>query len=167
MDKITLKRPVVLKAVVTDRLKEQTKEQLQKSIKQIDVELEQIDFQAKRLLPELEKQNLKQAMAVKNQIESEKQKREELRSRLNQTISEVSDWNIGDVVTQGTLESEVEVSLGDNLEEVLSAEILIKDGKIIEMNQGAEIDSDAIQETLSLSESSVDKGRTTGNILLP
>jgi hypothetical protein len=52
MEAITLKCPITVKAKVTEKLKVQLAAELQEAIKKADMELQQIDFHAKRLMTE-------------------------------------------------------------------------------------------------------------------
>ena len=105
------------------------------AIRRIDMELQQLEFQAKRVLPDLEKQNLKQAMDVRRQFEAEKRRRRDVRERLRQQAEEVERLQLGDVIHRATLESYVEVGIGDNLEEALAVEVITRDGQVTEIRQ--------------------------------
>lgn len=136
MNQITVSLPVVWKAVVTQKLKEELTEEARRNIGQLDIELQQLDFQAKRLLPELEKQNLKRAMEVRRQFEEEKEKRRQAKERLQARIREIQGLALNEEITRGTLESVVKLEVGMSLESLLKREIVSKDGVIVEIRQG-------------------------------
>ena len=52
MSTITLKCPVTIKSKVTDALKEQLNAEIKEAVAKIDMELQQIEFHAKRLMTE-------------------------------------------------------------------------------------------------------------------
>lgn len=136
MDKITINRPVVWKAVVTDQLRKDLGQELERAINRLDMEIQQLEFQAKRVLPDLERQNLKRAMDMRQQIEDEKQKRRQARERLAEQMQDVANLETGEEIARGTLEGLAEVSVGDDLTRILYAEIVTKDGIVVELREG-------------------------------
>lgn len=136
MDKVTINRPVVWKAVVTDQLRDELGQELERAINRLDMEIQQLEFQAKRVLPDLERQNLKRAMDMRQQIEDEKQKRRQARERLSEQMQDVASLTIGEEIARGTLEGLAEVSVGDDLRRLLYAEIVTKDGIVVELREG-------------------------------
>ena len=75
MENMTIKLPVTVKAKVTESLKKQLIAEVQDAIKKVDMELEQIEFHARRLLTEQAKIDAQGLAAVRQQIEGEKQQR--------------------------------------------------------------------------------------------
>mgnify|MGYP000912402288 CR=1 FL=1 len=136
MDKITINRPVVWKAVVTDQLRKELGQELERAINRLDMEIQQLEFQAKRVLPDLERQNLKRAMDMRQQLEDEKQKRRQARERLAEQMQEVANLETGEEIARGTLEGLADVSVGDDLTRILYAEIVTKDGIVVELREG-------------------------------
>lgn len=136
MNRLTIKRPVVWKAIVTAKLKEQLTQEVNEAIRRLDMELQQLEFQAKRVLPDLERQNLKQAMDVRRQFEAEKRRRRDMRDRLRQQAEEVERLQLGEEIHRATLESYVEVGVGDDLEAMLAVEVITRDGQVTEIRQG-------------------------------
>ncbi|HHV93159.1 MAG TPA: hypothetical protein GXX47_01330 [Firmicutes bacterium] len=136
MEKITISRPVVWKAVVTDRLREELRQELKLAINRLEMEIQQLEFQSKRVLPELERQNLKRAVEMRQQIEEEKHKRRQALERLTQQMQDVDRLETGEEIARGTLDSWIEVSVGDDFSAKLYAEIVTKDDKVIELREG-------------------------------
>mgnify|MGYP001139645913 FL=1 len=136
MDKITINRPVVWKAVVTDQLRQELGQELERAISRLDMEIQQLEFQAKRVLPDLERQNLKRAMDMRQQFEDEKQKRRQARERLAEQMQDIAELATGEEIARGTLEGLAEVSVGDDLTRILYAEIVTKDGIVVELREG-------------------------------
>lgn len=136
MDKITINRPVVWKAVVTEQLRQELRQELERAINRLDMEIQQLEFQGKRVLPDLERQNLKRAMEMRQQLEEEKQKRRQTRERLADQIQDVAHLTTGEEIARGTLESWVDVSVGDDLSKVLYVEIVTRDNQVVELREG-------------------------------
>lgn len=131
MNSMMIKCPVTVKAKVTETLKKRMTEEVQDNIKKVDMELQQIEFQAKRILAEQAKQDMQGLAAVRHQIEGEKAKRLEFKNRMLEKMKETNQLEIGSEIVQGTLERMIEIKVGDNLPEIMNAEVLVEDGKIL------------------------------------
>lgn len=131
MDNMTLKCPVTIKAKVTEELKNRMAAEMQEAIKKADIELQQIDFHAKRVMAEQAKQDAQGLVALRQQIEEEKQKRMEFKNHMLEKLKETAALEIGAEIVQGTMERQITVSVGDDLHQLMGAEILLEDGKII------------------------------------
>ena len=133
---VTIRRDVVLRSIVTDDLKLQIGTELQQAADQIDQRIEQIDFQTKAYLLELQRTDLQQAMAVRKQIETEKKKQTDTRDSLLERKQQLEVLDNGDEIVRGTVESFVEISEGDNLAQLIAGtEIVTKDDIVVEIRQ--------------------------------
>jgi hypothetical protein len=127
-------RAVTVRAIVTDQLKKELTEELQGMADETQRRIDQMDFEARRYLAELQRTNLTQAMAVRKQIEAEKSKQEGAKKDILERISDVEKLELGSEFPRMTLEGAVEIAQGDNLYDKLArAEILIKDGVVVEI----------------------------------
>lgn len=133
---VLIKRTVILRAIVTDELKQQVTEELQGAADEIDQRVQQLDFSTKAYITDLQRADLQRAMAVRKQIEAEKQKQNELRDALLERKAAVSVLQNGQEVIRGTLESFVEVNEGDDLAMLMGGtEIVTKDDTVVEIRQ--------------------------------
>ena len=133
MPNITIKRPVIIKIKVTEKFKSETIEQIEKALERVNLEIEQIEFQEKRISYNAEKQLKQRYLNLRQQMEEEKKKRLEVKTKLLEKIEEVKKWEIGLEVIEGTMESLVEVKEGDDWDRIMKSEIIIEDGKVIEI----------------------------------
>ncbi|MBP1764452.1 MAG: YlqD protein [Firmicutes bacterium] len=131
MENMTLKCPVTIKAKVSETLKKQLAANIQEEIKKLDMELQQIEFHAKRLMTEQAKQDAQGLVALRQQIDAERNKRLEIKNHLTEKLKETAQLEIGAEIVQGTMERNITVSIGDDLQKLMNAEILLEDGKII------------------------------------
>ncbi|MGI6091461.1 MAG: YlqD family protein [Negativicutes bacterium] len=131
MDSITLKCPVTIKAKVTEDLKQQLAAEIQDALKKADMELQQIDFHAKHVMAEQAKQDAQGLVALRQQIDAEKQKRLDFKNHMVEKLKETAQLEIGAEIVQGTLERIVEVRIGDDLNKIVNTEILLENGKVI------------------------------------
>jgi hypothetical protein len=135
MNTITLKCPVTVKSKVTVILKEQLVAEIKETLAKIDMELQQIEFHAKRLMTEQVRSDVLGLTALRQQIDGEKQKRLELKSHMQEKLKETSQLEIGAEIVQGTMEQMVTVKEGDDLQKLMSREILLEDGKILSIRE--------------------------------
>ncbi len=136
MASITIQRKVILRSIVTDQLKQELDQELQNAMDEIDQRIQQIDFRAQPYITGLQRSNIQQAMAVRKQVEAEKEKHQQLRSTLEQRRQQVQALNTGDEIVRGTLDSQVEIDEGDNLAEAIAGvEIVTKDDIVVEIRQ--------------------------------
>jgi len=131
MDSVTLKCPITIKSKVTEDLKHKLATDIQDGINKVDIELQQIVFQSKRMLEEQAQLDEQGLPGLRQHIETENQKRLEYKNQMVAKLKETEHLEIGSEISQGTLEQIITLKVGDNLHEFMSAEILLEDGKII------------------------------------
>jgi hypothetical protein len=131
---LTVTRPVLIKAVVTESFKRLYVQDLEDAIKRAETILEQITTQIRR--SELERQVSPQSRVLRQQLEVEHARQEAARAELQMRLREAEALQLNTEFTQGTVESMVEVKIGDNLFNKLGrAELLVKDGIILEIRE--------------------------------
>jgi hypothetical protein len=122
---------------VTEQLKEELRAEFQEAIDTTQRRIDQMDFQSRRFLSDLQASDLTQAMAARRQIEAEKRRHEALKQELADQINEVAGLELGSEYPRGTVEGLVEVNVGDDLmKQAAGASIVIKDGEIVEIREG-------------------------------
>jgi len=131
---ITIARPVVIKAIVTESFKRLYTQELQTALARVEELVTQIDTQMRRT--ELERQITPQSRAIRQQLELERARQDATRAELQARLREVEGLELNSEFPQGTVESFTEVSVGDNLFQKLGrTEIIVKDGIIIEVRE--------------------------------
>ena len=136
MASITLQRPVVIKAIVTEAFKRLYIADLEEALKRIDAVLQQIEVQSRRI--ELERQVTPQTRNLRAQLELERQRQEATRIEIQVRLREAQDLQLNTEFAQGTIEGTVEVSVGDNLfDKISQTEIIVKDGIVLEIRETA------------------------------
>jgi hypothetical protein len=149
---VIIKRNVILRAIVTPALRADILAELDRGVEDVEARVQQIDFQTKPYLTELQRTNLQQAIQVRKQIEAEKQKHEDLKAALEERKAQVKSLRDGDEIIRGTLESWVEVDEGDDLGEILAGtELVVKDDRVVEIRKHAPLELSEV-EALPLNE---------------
>jgi hypothetical protein len=139
-----IKRTVTVTAIVTEEFKQQLAAELKQAADEQQRRIDQMDFQARRVIADIQKTDLSQAMSVRQRLEAEKSRQEAIKREFLERVGQVSELEIGSRVPYNAIESSVEVNVGDNLAEKLSgAEIVVKDGVIVEINDTAGSDAGA------------------------
>ena len=131
MDSMTLKCPVTIKAKVTEELKQRLIAETEEALQGVELELQQIEFHAKRLLAEQAKQDAQGLVALRQQIEAEKQKRLEFKNEMLAKLKATQELELGSEIVRGQLERVVDVKVGDALNKIMGSEILLEDGKVL------------------------------------
>ena len=122
---------------MTETLKTQLAIEANEAIRKTDMELQQLEFHAKRLMTEQLKMDPSGMTALRQQIESEKAQRLDLKKHLQQRISETEKLELGAIVPQGNMERFVEIGVGDDLNAIMAQTIVVEDGKIIDIKSQA------------------------------
>ncbi|MDR7545189.1 MAG: YlqD family protein [Armatimonadota bacterium] len=131
---ITVVRPVVVKAIVTESFKRQYISELEDTVRRLDAVITQIDTQIRRA--ELERQITPQVRVFRQQLEVERSRQEAARMELQARIKEAEALELNAEFSQGTVESLIELNVGDNFfTRMARAEVVIKDGIILEIRE--------------------------------
>jgi hypothetical protein len=133
-----LNRQVVLKAIVTPKLKEQLIAEVNEAMARVNENQEQLEVQSRRVMLELQRTDLNRAMAFRQQLDVEKRKHSDMKEELEERLQEYQALEMGSEFIRGLLEGQVELNEGDNLREKLSqAEIITEDDIIKEIRDPA------------------------------
>jgi type I restriction-modification system DNA methylase subunit len=131
-----LKRQVVLKAIVTEKLKESLTHEVEEAIAEVQDAQQQLDVQSRRVMLELQRTDLNRAMAFRQQLESEKRKQDDLKQELQDRLQEYQKLEMGSEFVRGLIEGTVEIREGDNLSDKMGrAEIIVKDDIVIAVRE--------------------------------
>lgn len=135
MEEMTVRVPVAIKSKVTEGLKAKLIADLQQRLDLVDQDLQQIEFQAKRLLSEQAKIDAQGLVQLRQQIEEEKQKRLNFKADVAAKLKDAEKLELGSEISQGTMEQTITVKVGDDLDALMGSEILLEDGKIVAFRQ--------------------------------
>lgn len=129
-----IKRTVTLKIIVTEKFKEDSIKELEEAVQQVDQAKNQIDLRSRIYLAELQRVDISQAAEFRRRVEAEKHRQDEIKEHLNEELEQLRGIELGEDYTRGTLESFVDVAVGDDLDGKLGqAEVVVKDGVVVEL----------------------------------
>ncbi|MBO8162402.1 MAG: YlqD family protein [Brevibacillus sp.] len=134
---ITILRPVQVKMIITETSRKLLLSEYRQKMKQLQSELQQWQFQGRKLLAEAQKKpGDAYKLAVERVAREERVRREKL-EMLHFQIKQVENLPLGSEIAYTTVESSVQVKVGDVWDEVMGGtEIILKDGVIAEIRQG-------------------------------
>jgi len=136
MPSLTVNRSIAVQVIVTEKFKEELKTELQAAADASQQRIDQMEFQSRRFLADLQRTDLSQAMSARRQIEAERNRQEALRQDIVRQLEEADKLELDSEYPRGTLQGVVELKEGDDLVQKLSAaQILIKDGLIVEVRE--------------------------------
>ena len=136
MDSISLKMPVTIKAKLTEKLREKMIKELDEGISRAQLEVQQIEIQAKRAIqenevPEPTVTDIQRLNMIKQHFGEERQKRLDFIAESQQRREDAQKLVLGAEIVQGTLQRQVEVHVGDDMRELMNVEVLVEDDKIV------------------------------------
>ncbi|HJG07882.1 YlqD family protein [Megamonas hypermegale] len=133
MESISLQCPVTIKVKVTEKFRNKMLEKMNKELEEVNLKLSKIDIQRKKFIEEHEQDNPQQVAAIVQRMEVDKAKGLKVRDKLTQDIADMKHLGLGAEIIQGTMHHILNVKVGDKMPEVMNSEIVIEDGKIIEI----------------------------------
>lgn len=136
---LTIRQPVTVKFILTEGTKQRIVNDLQQMIAQVMNEMEQIEEQGKTFMEQAKQEGPESIAALEAKIQEELGKRVERREQLFQQLSQMQQLELGTEVTQGQVETTVDVKVGDDWNKVLmGSEIVVKDGVVVEIRRAGE-----------------------------
>lgn len=133
---LILKRPVIVKHVVTESFKQAALSEVSSTLEQIERNLEQMEFQGRRMIAELERQAPTQAVQMREELKRERQRQEGLREELLAKQVQISGLELDSVFVSGTFEAPVQLNVGERFgSKMRQAEILVKDDVIVDIRE--------------------------------
>lgn len=144
-NQLSIKRNITIRAVVTPRWKEEAEREISQAISTTDQQLAQLEQEGQEVVNEIRRQSAnpldpriqEQVVGVQQQVAAKRAELEEQkRNLLDQQVS-VQGLEMEQIVDQGQLESSCTVEVGDNLVEKLQASIVVRDGVVESLSEGA------------------------------
>ncbi|MBP7497558.1 MAG: hypothetical protein KA792_07855 [Bacteroidales bacterium] len=134
---IELKRVIMVKAIVTPDFKFNLVKELEKSVNNLNLQIETIDKQSESYIKMLsDSGRIDEISVLKHKLAEEKSRIMISKNELHDKINEAKNLQLGTEFIQGPLEGPVNVKVGDNLyAKVGAAEIIVKDGIIIDIKE--------------------------------
>ncbi|MBD3176793.1 MAG: hypothetical protein GF320_16565 [Armatimonadia bacterium] len=148
-------RPVQIRFVVTEDLKERLLAESKQAQQSLDSRIQHIDVEGRRVVDRIQRENVLQAGQVREQIEQEKQQLMQLRREMNNRMEELQKLDLGEEIahrTEDPVQEVIDIAEGDSIAHVLGgSQIVIKDDKVVEIREASAEGPEAIDEALGSS----------------
>ena len=129
-----IKRPVIVKMVLTDKMRSSLEEEYQNTIQRMEIELEQLEFQSKKMLQDSAKKGPEAYRIVHERLQKEEKSRKDKINHMKELQKQLRLLPEGSEMVHSQVESEVEVNVGDHWDKLMGkTEIIIEDGIVIEI----------------------------------
>ncbi|MEB3275484.1 MAG: YlqD family protein [Cyanobacteriota bacterium] len=143
-DRLTIKRTITVRAVVTPRWKEDAERELSTALSNSDAQLSQLEAEGQQVIEDIRRQSANpldprvqdQVASIQQQVAAKRAELDEQKRQLLDQQRQVRELEMEQIVEQGQIESLCEVQVGDNLVEKLQAAVLVRDG-VIEAIEGS------------------------------
>jgi capsule polysaccharide export protein KpsE/RkpR len=135
-NRMIVKREILLKAIVTEQLKNQLREGVKETLEQIDQGQEEMERQYRRLMLEVQRMDAGRAMAVRQQVDAERRRQDDAKKELQDQLAEYEELQLGEEFVMRVLEGTVEIREGDNFfDKIRRAEIIVEDDIVKELRE--------------------------------
>jgi hypothetical protein len=134
-----IKRPILLKMILTPILRTKLEDEYKSVIRTYEHELEQLDFQSRKLLHDSSKKGSDAHKIIHDRLKHEEKLRKEKIAQHHQLLNQLAKIPEGNEIVHSELEGEVEVKVGERWDKLINKlEIVVKDDMIIEIRDGVE-----------------------------
>ena len=144
-DQLTITRNITVQAVVTPTWKEEAERETSQAITNTDQQLAQLEQEGQQVIEEIRRQSAnpldpriqEQVAGVQQQVASKRAELEEQKRNLLEQQSAIQGLDMDDIVEQGQIESTCTIAVGENIVQKLQASIVVKDGVVQSISEGA------------------------------
>jgi ribose 1,5-bisphosphokinase PhnN len=134
---ITVKRQVKVKMILTEASRRQLEQEFNTLKNRYSLELEQLQFQAKKLLAEAQRRGHEALEVVQQRLIREENTRRDKMGQLDFQLEQLQNLPEGSEVLYTTVDSYVEIRPGDDWESLMNdTEIILEDGIVKEIRKG-------------------------------
>jgi prefoldin subunit 5 len=137
---IKVKRPVLIKTIVTNEFKKQTTDELMNEMQLLDSQIMHLELQNRQIQDQfssmgyIHEENKQYVNKAIEEIRTRLEQLSSLKNELNSHKESINHLALNNVIITGSLENYVELKVGENIyDKFKGAEILIKDGIIQEI----------------------------------
>lgn len=132
---IIAKRLANVVALLTEDLRAQLLAEVDAQLDDLHLQGQQLEFQQRRAIAELQRTNVHRLVEARKEMDEAKEKHEEMQRELTEQRAQIEALETETPIARGQIETQVELAIGDNLAQKLSAlEIIVRDDFIVEIH---------------------------------
>ncbi|HHV65159.1 MAG TPA: hypothetical protein GXX46_08820 [Peptococcaceae bacterium] len=137
MRSITIFREITIKQIITEKAKEVTRRQLEDELLAIYNKQRELEEKKNKMITEfaLKGADEFQLEQIRKKFDSEASDYHRRQDEIRTCLAEIDDLKIGEEAVIGSIEGPYELKVGDNLDSAVKAEIILKDGVVMEIRQ--------------------------------
>ncbi|WP_368292950.1 YlqD family protein [Dehalobacter sp. TBBPA1] len=137
MESIKIFREITLKQIVTEESKERTRKQLREQMVALNDEKTEFEENKNKMLTEfsLKGAEATQLNQIRQQFDSQGTKFHVGMDEIRMNMVSIDELKSGEEIVIGSVEGPYELKVGDKLETATKAEIVFKDGIVVEIRQ--------------------------------
>jgi len=129
-------RKVLVRSVVNGKLKEILAAEIQGNLKNLEGEYEKLQGQRQQYLGQCKERDVKPDYDIMKKIAIEEEKYKSSREQFRARLDEVHAMEDGTEYVHGTVDSPVDVNVGDNWHKIMTGiEVLLEDGVVKEIRE--------------------------------
>lgn len=126
---------VLVKVIMTEEFRRRTLQEMEELLEKVREAQERTDFQSRIYLADLQKVDLQKAAAFRRQWEEEREEREAFRREMTERMERLRTIPEGEEFVFTTLEAYVEAKENEPFPIFFPPQIIVKDGKIVEIRR--------------------------------
>ncbi len=131
---IVAKRHANVVALLTENLRAQMLAEVDAALDDLHLQGQQLEFQQRRAIAELQRTNVHRLVEARKEMDDAKEKHEATQRELTEQRAQIEALKLDTLVARGQIETQVELKIGDNLAQKLSAlEIVVRNDVIVEI----------------------------------
>lgn len=131
---IVAKRYANVVALLTESLRAQMLAEVDAALDDLHLQGQQLEFQQRRAIAELQRTNVHRLVEARKEMDDAKEKHEATQRELTEQRAQIEALKLDTLVARGQIETQVELKVGDNLAQKLSAlELVVRDDVIVEI----------------------------------
>lgn len=136
---ITIQRQIPVKLILTEQSRALLRQEYAGQIRQVQEELLRWEFYAKKLLHEAQNKPVQVRQLAEERVASEEKIRRDKLEMLHFQLDQSQKLPLGSELSYSTVESSVQVHVGDVWNEIMNGtEIIVKDGIVHAIRQGGD-----------------------------
>lgn len=137
MSSIKIFREITIKQIITEASKEVTRQQLKEQLLALNKQQVEFEENKNKTLTEFSLQgaDASQINNIRRQLDTEAGKFHASRDEIRMSMEAVEDLKVGDEIIVGSVEGPYDLKVGEKLETAVKAEIVLKDGVVVEIRQ--------------------------------
>lgn len=137
MGSITIFREITIKQIITEKAKEVTRRQLKDELLALNNKQRALEERKNKMITEFSLKGADEFQLdhIRKQFDSDVSELYKRQDEIRTCLSEIDDLIVGEEAVIGSIEGPYELKVGENLNTAVKAEIILKDGVVMEIRQ--------------------------------